>query len=55
MGAGAPLSPSPLMEAVIAWLHAYETFVRYRRIAAGTLAVVVLVVLFQLRGFGAPL
>jgi hypothetical protein len=55
VGAGAPLSPSPLMEAVIAWLHAYETFVRYRRIAVGVLAVVVLAVLFQLRSFGAPL
>lgn len=49
-----PLSPSPVVEAVIAWLHAYETFVRYRRVAAAASALTVLVVLLQLRDYGAP-
>jgi hypothetical protein len=53
VNAAAPLSPSPVMEAVIAWLHAYKTYVRYRRIAAAALAVLVFVVLLQLRSYGA--
>ena len=41
------------MEAVIAWLHAYKTFVRYRRIAAATLAILAFMVLLQVRSYGA--
>jgi hypothetical protein len=54
--APAPASaPSAVLEAVIAWLHAYKAFTRYRRIAAATAAVVVLMVLYQLRSYGAPI
>jgi hypothetical protein len=54
--APAPAStPSALLEAVIAWLHAYKTYIRYRRIAATTVAVLVLMVLIQLRSYGAPI
>jgi hypothetical protein len=53
VNAAGPLSPSPVMEAVIAWLHAYKTYVRYRRIAAATLAVLVFLVLLQLQSYGA--
>jgi hypothetical protein len=54
VNAAPPLSPSPVMEAVIAWLHAYKTYVRYRRVAAAALAVLALMVLLRLRSYGAP-
>jgi hypothetical protein len=48
-----PAAPSAVLEAVIAWLHAYETYTRYRRIAAAAVAVIVALVLFRLRDYGA--
>ena len=45
--------PSAALEAVIAWLHAYETFVRYRRIAVATAVAIVALALAKLRNYGA--
>jgi hypothetical protein len=53
VSAGPPPAPSAFLEAVIAWLHAYETYIRYRRIVAATIAVIVVVVLTELGGSGA--
>jgi hypothetical protein len=53
VGVAPPATPSALLEAVIAWIHAYETYVRWRRIAAGALAVIVMAVLMRLRSIGA--
>lgn len=53
VNAAMPLSPSPVMEAVIAWLHAYKTFVKYRRIAVASLVLLVFLVLLQLKSYGA--
>lgn len=50
----APLpAPSAALEAIIAWLHAYETYVRYRRIAVATVAVIATLALLELRNYGA--
>jgi hypothetical protein len=43
-----PQSASALLEAAIAWVHAYETYNRYRRVAAAVLVVFVLLLLTQL-------
>ena len=48
-----PAPPSAALEAIIAWLHAYETYNRYRRIAAATLVAIVALALFRLRNYGA--
>jgi hypothetical protein len=48
-----PHTPSAAVEAVIAWLHAYETYGRYRRVAAGAAMAVGAAVLLKLRGTGA--
>ncbi|GIJ45320.1 hypothetical protein Val02_22060 [Virgisporangium aliadipatigenens] len=48
-----PSGPSPGLDAVIAWLNAYSTWVRCRRIAAAAVIAVVAVVLIRLRGLGA--
>lgn len=46
-------TPSAAVEAVIAWLHAYETYGRYRRVLAGAAVTVGVVMLVKLRGTGA--
>lgn len=45
-----PLSPPPPsadVEAVIAWLHAHETYERYRRVVTGTAAAIAVAVMFN--------
>ena len=49
LGTDAPQAPSAVLEAVIAWLHAYQTYIRYRRIVAVTIAVIVMVLFSELR------
>jgi hypothetical protein len=44
-----PPEPSASLEAVIAWLHAYETVIRYRRIMFAVLAAVALLALVRFR------
>lgn len=53
VGMAPPATPSAVLEAVIAWIHAYETYVRWRRIAATALAAILMLVLVRLRGVGA--
>jgi hypothetical protein len=48
-----PRPPSAAVEAVIAWLHAYETYGRYRRVAAAVGVAAATVVLIRLRYLGA--
>lgn len=45
-------TPSPQVEAVIAWLHAYATYERFRRSVAAAVAVVAVAVMVMLRGGG---
>lgn len=47
-----PYTPSAAVEAVIAWLHAYETYGRYRRVVAAAAAAAVTAALFKLRYLG---
>jgi hypothetical protein len=53
VGVAPPPTPSAVLEAVIAWIHAYKTYQRWRRIAAVVLTMIVLVVLVRLRGASA--
>ncbi|WP_203932767.1 hypothetical protein [Virgisporangium ochraceum] len=48
-----PHTPSAAVEAVIAWLHAYEMYGRYRRVLAGAAVAVGTAMLLTLRGTGA--
>ena len=41
-----PPPPSADVEAVIAWLHAHETYERYRRVVTGTAAAIAVAVMF---------
>jgi hypothetical protein len=41
-----PPAPSAEVEAVIAWLHAHETYERYRRVVSGTVAAIAVAVMF---------
>jgi membrane-associated phospholipid phosphatase len=43
----APPPPSAEVEAVIAWLHAHETYERYRRVVTGTAAAIAVAVMFN--------
>jgi hypothetical protein len=43
-----PPAQSAEVEAVLAWLHAHETYERFRRVTAATAAVIVTAVLFTL-------
>ena len=52
--AARPSPPTAALEAVIAWLHAYETYNRYRRIAAATVAVIFALVLAWLHRYVVP-
>jgi hypothetical protein len=47
--AGLPSTPSAVLEAAIAWVHAYQTYNRYRRVAAAVLVAVVVLLLTRLR------
>lgn len=47
--AGLPSTPSAVLEAAIAWVHAYQTYSRYRRVAAAVLLAVLALLLTRLR------
>jgi hypothetical protein len=47
-----PIVSSPSLDAVIAWLHAYETYGRYRRFAAMAVAVAAALAVIKLRSLG---